>query len=74
VTVAEGFVFGLAFVALLYWGWHRRSPMLLYAFAGVAALAAAVGSFAFFTAQQTPYAWIFVAGLAWAGFMLDRFR
>lgn len=72
MNVAEGFVFGLVFVSLLYWGWHRRSPMLLYAFASVAALAALVGSFAFFSAQQTPYAWIFVAGLAWAGFMLDR--
>ena len=74
MTVAEGFVFGLGFVGLLYWGWRRKSPMLLYIFAGAAALVALAVSFAFFTAHETPYAWIFVAGLAWAGFMLDRLR
>jgi hypothetical protein len=74
VTVLQGLNLGLLFCALLYLGWLRRSPEMLYAFAATGALTALVLSFNLHFIRTAPYFWVFALGLAGAGYVLQRAR
>jgi hypothetical protein len=74
VTLLQGLNLGLLFCALLYLGWLRRSPGLLYVFSAMGALAALVLSFNTHFLRIAPLFWVFALGLAGAGYLLRRAR
>ena len=74
MTFLQGLNLGLLFCALLYLGWMRRSPRLLYAFAAIGALAALTLSFNVHFLRIAPFFWLFALCLAGAGYMLQRAR
>jgi hypothetical protein len=74
VTILQGLNLGLLFCALLYLGWLRRSPKLLYAFAALGGVVALTLSLNLHFLRVAPYFWVFALGLAGAGYMLRRAR
>jgi hypothetical protein len=72
MTILQGLNLGLLFCALLYFGWLRRSPGMLYVFAATGALTALVLSFNLHFIGVSPYFGVFSLGLAGAGYMLQR--
>ena len=74
MTIFQGLNLGLLFCALLYLGWLRRSPRLLYACAALGALIALMLSLNVHFLRVAPYFWVFALGLAGAGYILQRAR
>ena len=74
MTILQGLNLGLLFCALLYLGWLRRSPKLLYAFGALGGLVAVSLSLNEHFLRIAPFFWVFALGLAGAGYMLRRAR
>ena len=74
MTVLQGLNLGLLFCALLYLGWIRHSPSLLYIAGGLGAAVALVLSFNVHFLRVAPAFWVFALGLAGAGYILHRAR